>query len=125
MWSTSSARPTASGALDTIREPPRHPRPRERISSCGRCIRALNAAERLGNPQCKHLFTDVYDVMPWMLVEQRRAHRIGARGEGGARRSEALDDVSFHARSRRQLKAHLRAYSEHYPDIGRGEVEAL
>ena len=53
-----------------------------------RAIKALNDAEALPQPHFKHLFTDVYEEMPWMLKEQES-----------------------------QLKAHLKKYREEYPQI--------
>ena len=36
-------------------------------------IRSLNAAQKIGKPHTKHLFSDVYDQVPWNLVEQEQA----------------------------------------------------
>ena len=59
-------------------------------------IKALHEAEKLPNPNIEHLFTDVYDELPWMLKEQQA-----------------------------ELKDHLTRYSEHYPDIPAEQVEGL
>ena len=61
-----------------------------------RCIRALNDAERVGEPHVEHLFTDVYDAPTWMLRDQRA-----------------------------RLKAHPRKYAESYPDISPERTETL
>jgi len=61
-----------------------------------RSIKALNEAEKVAQPHLKHLFTDVYDDMPWMLQEQQAA-----------------------------LKAHLIKYKEHYMDVPDEHVESL
>ncbi len=36
-------------------------------------IRSLNAAQKVGKPHTKHLFSDVYDEVPWHLMEQEQA----------------------------------------------------
>ena len=36
-------------------------------------IRALNAAQKVGKPHTRHLFTDVFDTNPWMIREQEEA----------------------------------------------------
>ena len=36
-------------------------------------IDALNAAHGVAAPDLRHLFTDVYDELPWVLQEQQRA----------------------------------------------------
>jgi len=51
-------------------------------------IAALNAAQEVDKPGYDHLFTDVYDTLPWMLAEQRA-----------------------------QLKAHVLKYEQHYGDV--------
>ena len=59
-------------------------------------IKALNDAEALPNPHIKHLFTDVFDGMPWHLTEQMA-----------------------------ELKEHLTTYREHYKDIPGDEIDSL
>jgi len=51
-------------------------------------ILALNEAQQVDKSNYDHLFTDVYDTLPWMLSEQRN-----------------------------QLKAHVLKYEEHYTDV--------
>jgi len=53
-----------------------------------RSIKALNDAERVAPPHIDHLFTDVYDDIPWLLRQQ---------GD--------------------ELRAHLRKYSKHYANV--------
>ena len=36
-------------------------------------IRSLNSAQRVGKPHSMHLFSDVYDEVPWNLEEQEQA----------------------------------------------------
>lgn len=36
-------------------------------------IRSLNSAQRVGKPHSMHLFSDVYDEVPWNLEEQKQA----------------------------------------------------
>ena len=36
-------------------------------------IRSLNAAQKVGKPHTMHLFSDVYDEVPWNLEEQEQA----------------------------------------------------
>jgi 2-oxoisovalerate dehydrogenase E1 component alpha subunit len=50
-------------------------------------IGTLNRAQAVGRPQAKHLYGDVYDELPWNLVEQQAA-----------------------------LRSHLTRYREHYPN---------
>ena len=38
-------------------------------------IRALNDAQAVAKPHSRHLFTDVYDELPWHLAEQEEATR--------------------------------------------------
>ena len=38
-------------------------------------IRALNASQAVAKPHSRHLFTDVYDELPWHLAEQEEAIR--------------------------------------------------
>ena len=59
-------------------------------------IKSLNDAAKLPNPHLLHLFTDVYDELPWMLKEQQA-----------------------------ELKDHLMRYGEHYPEIPVEQVEGL
>jgi len=61
-----------------------------------RAIKALNDAERVEQPHPEHLFTDVYDEMPWLLRQQKQ-----------------------------ELKEHLQKYAEHYPDMKAEHVETL
>mmetsp|Transcript_5656 Transcript_5656/g.17915 ORF Transcript_5656/g.17915 Transcript_5656/m.17915 type:complete len:235 (+) Transcript_5656:1751-2455(+) len=61
-----------------------------------RSIKALNDAEKVAGPHVKHLFTDVYDKLPWMLKDQQAA-----------------------------LKAHLLKYREHYKDVPAAHVDSL
>jgi len=67
-----------------------------RKTSRQHAIKALNDAETLPNPHIKHLFTDVYDEVPWMLQEQQA-----------------------------QLKDHLQRYREHYTEIPTEQIESL
>jgi len=61
-----------------------------------RAITALNDAEQVGNPHVKHLFTDVYDEMPWILEQQQA-----------------------------DLKDHLQRYREHYSEIPADQIDTL
>jgi len=62
-----------------------------------RAIKALNDAEKVAQPHPKHLFTDVFDEVPWHLQEQQE-----------------------------QLKDHLQRYREHYTDLATEEqIETL
>ena len=54
-------------------------------------IRVLNEAEQVGKPHWEHLFTDVYDTMPWMLQQQRDG--LAAHMERHAPHYEALQGV--------------------------------
>ena len=67
-----------------------------RKASRKRAITALNDAEQVPNPHIKHLFTDVYDEMPWFLEEQQA-----------------------------ELKDHLTRYREHYTEIPTEQIESL
>ena len=64
--------------------------------SMGKFAEALNDAEALPNPHIKHLYTDVYDEMPWFLEEQQA-----------------------------ELKDHLTRYREHYTEIPTEQIESL
>ena len=61
-----------------------------------RAIKALNDAEQVGNPHPEHLFTDVYDELPWFLREQQA-----------------------------ELKAHLQKYRSAYPELKDQEIDTL
>jgi len=61
-----------------------------------RAITALNDAEKVPQPHPKHLYTDVFDSVPWHLEEQQAA-----------------------------LKDHLQRYREHYADISTEHIETL
>lgn len=67
-----------------------------RPASRQHAIKSLNDASKLPNPHIEHLYTDVYDELPWMLQQQKA-----------------------------ELQDHLRKYSEHYPDIPAEQVETL
>ena len=61
-----------------------------------RAITALNDAEKVAQPHAKHLFTDVFDDLPWHLEEQQA-----------------------------QLKDHLQRYGEHYEYVSSEHIETL
>lgn len=61
-----------------------------------RAIRALNDAEKVPQPHPKHLYTDVFDTLPWHLQEQQAA-----------------------------LKDHLQRYREFYADVSSEHIETL
>jgi len=67
-----------------------------RTASRKRAIKALNDAEQLPNPHVKHLYTDVYDKLPWFLEEQQA-----------------------------DLGRHLRKYREHYAEIPQEQIDSL
>ena len=67
-----------------------------RKASRARAIKALNDAEQVPNPHVKHLYTDVYDELPWMLAEQQS-----------------------------ELKDHLQRYRAYYPEIPDQQIETL
>jgi len=67
-----------------------------RKSERKRAIKALNDAERVAPPHPRHLFTDVYDELPWLLEMQQK-----------------------------QLKEHLLRYASHYKDISAQHVEGM
>jgi len=67
-----------------------------RKASRKRAIKSLNDAERVGNPHPKHLFTDVFDDLPWHLEQQQR-----------------------------ELKEHLQKYREHYPELSDEHINTL
>jgi len=58
---------TARGVYDGQREEELRKRARKDA------IRALNAAQKVGKPHTRHLFTDVFDTNPWMIREQEEA----------------------------------------------------
>lgn len=61
-----------------------------------RAIKALNDAEKLAQPHPKHLYTDVFDSVPWHLEEQQAA-----------------------------LKDHLQRYREHYSELPAEYIDTL
>lgn len=67
-----------------------------RQSARKRAINALNNAESIPGPHPRHLFSDVYDSLPWFLREQQAA-----------------------------LKEHLQTYREHYVEIPAEQIETL
>ena len=64
-----------------------------RATCRARAIEALNEAQRRPQHHIEHLFTDVYDELPWMLREQRD-----------------------------ELKAHIRKYPEGYEQVPADQV---
>lgn len=67
-----------------------------RPASRKHAIKSLNDASKLPNPHLEHLYTDVYDELPWMLKQQQA-----------------------------DLKDHLTRYREHYPEIPTDQIETL
>jgi len=61
-----------------------------------RAIDALNNAEKVPGPHPKHLYTDVFDEVPWHLREQQAA-----------------------------LKDHLTRYRDHYMEVSSEHIETL
>jgi len=61
-----------------------------------RAITALNDAEKIPQPHPKHLYTDVFDTIPWHLELQQAT-----------------------------LKDHLTRYRKHYPDVSDEHINSL
>ena len=69
--------------------------PATTLATLKQAIAALNVAHGVGAPDVRHLFTDVYDELPWALREQQA-----------------------------ELKQQIETYREHYAYVSEQQLDA-